>query len=113
MRSLSLFILIIFIPCLVKAQQEIVNSSDTVCAQKDIADVIRGALNKPPKVTAENAGSLLLIPIIGSNPATGFMLGLGIQYGFKMPGAGTRYSMISGSLQFTSKNQKIFVLKNN
>ncbi|HET6541097.1 MAG TPA: BamA/TamA family outer membrane protein, partial [Chryseolinea sp.] len=64
-----------------------------------------------PKVTS--TGSILLIPIIGSNPATGFMLGLGLQYGFKMPGAGTRFSMVSGSLQFTSKNQKLFLLKNN
>ena len=113
MRSTLLFILIIFIPCLVKAQEEATSASDTTCAQKDIADVIRGALNKPPKVTADNASSIILIPIIGSNPATGFMLGLGLQYGFKMPGAGTRYSMISGSLQFTSKNQKLFLLKNN
>ena len=113
MRSTLLFILIIFIPCLVKAQEEATSASDTTCVQKDLSDVIRGALNKPPKDTADNASSIILIPIIGSNPATGFMVGVGFQYGFKMPGAGTRYSMISGSLQVTSKNQKLFLLKNN
>ena len=113
MRNLLLFILMLLTPFFVSGQEAIIDTEDTTCIQKDISDVIRGALNKPPKVTAENAGSLLLIPIIGSNPATGFMVGLGVQYGFKMPGAGTRFSMISGSLQFTAKNQKIFVLKNN
>ncbi|WP_254164512.1 BamA/TamA family outer membrane protein [Chryseosolibacter histidini] len=69
-------------------------------------------MNKPPKA-GDNTGSFFLIPIIGSSPATGFMVGVGLQYGFKMPGAGTRFSMVSGSVQFTSKNQKIFLLKNN
>jgi len=30
-------------------------------------------------------GINLLVPIIGSNPATGFMFGVGGQYAFKMP----------------------------
>ncbi len=44
------------------------------------------ALNKPPKVKPDSEGSLLLLPIIGSNPATGFMFGVGGQYAFKVPG---------------------------
>ena len=93
--------------------QETKSTEDTVCVQRDVADAIRGALNRPPKADSTDSGSLLLIPIIGSNPATGFMLGVGVQYGFKMPGDRTNFSMLSGSVQFTSKNQKIFLLKNN
>jgi outer membrane protein assembly factor BamA len=73
--------------------------------------VIRGALHKPAKVKSESAGSLLIIPIVGSNPATGFVFGVGGQYAFKMKGS-TLYSNFSGSAQYTTKNQMIFMLKN-
>ena len=80
--------------------------------EKDLSDVIRAALHKPPKNKPESAGSLLLLPIIGSNPATGFMLGVGGQYAFKVPGS-TLYSAFMGSVQFTTKSQVLFLLKNN
>lgn len=85
---------------------------DTPCIQTDIADVLREALNKPVKTSTEGSGSLLLVPIIGSNPATGFMLGVGGQYAFKMPGS-TSYSLLAGSVQLTTKSQVIIQLKNN
>jgi hypothetical protein len=78
-----------------------------------MADVIRSAFHLPTKVKEESSGSVLLIPIIGSNPATGFMYGIGGQYAFKLGEAETRYSILSGSAQLTTKNQKIFLLKNN
>jgi hypothetical protein len=90
----------------------VLTGTDTTCVQKDLPDILRAALNKPPK-TATGSGSFLLIPIIGSNPATGFMFGIGGQYGFKMSGGDTRYSMLSGSVQVTTKKQTIFLLKNN
>ncbi|HEY3404405.1 MAG TPA: BamA/TamA family outer membrane protein [Ohtaekwangia sp.] len=111
-RSVFLISLILIIPYLNYAQEKPADTTSAVCAQRDLPEILRAALNKPPKVAA-GEGSFLLIPIIGSNPATGFMLGVGGQYGFKMPGAGTRFSMLSGSVQFTSKHQKIFLLKNN
>lgn len=80
--------------------------------QKDLGDVIRKALNKPPKEKPESAGSLILLPIIGSNPATGFMVGVGGQYAFKVPGS-TLYSAFMGSAQITTKSQMLFLLKNN
>jgi hypothetical protein len=85
--------------------------ADSTCVQQDISDVIRHALNKPPKVKSAQEGSLILLPIVGSNPSTGFMVGIGGQYAFRMPES-TRYSLISGSVQYTTKNQFIFMLKN-
>ena len=82
------------------------------CAQRDVADIIREALHKPPKVKTQGASSLIAFPIIGSNPATGFMFGLGGQYAFKMKESDL-YSMVSGSLQFTSKSQFLAIFKNN
>ena len=86
--------------------------ADTICVQRDVGDVIRDALHKPASAKAEGSSSLLLLPIIGSNPATGFMIGVGGQYSFKMPES-TLYSSASGSIQYTTKNQFIFMLKNN
>ena len=94
------------------AQKDTTGNRDTNCVQKDIADLIRVALNMVPKTDTGKAGSVILIPIIGSNPATGFMIGVGGQYGFKLKGDKTNYSLISGSVQLTTKGQKLFLLKN-
>lgn len=107
----KLLLSLILIPGLLFAQESTV-AVDTTCAQQDLADVIRQARHKPPKAKPTNEGSLLLLPIIGSNPATGFMVGIGGQYAFKMPES-TLYSFLSGSIQYTTKNQFIFMLKNN
>jgi outer membrane protein assembly factor BamA len=87
-------------------------SEDTTCTQRDLSDVLRSALNKPAKVKSEKSSSFIAFPIIGSNPATGFMVGLGGQYAFKMPESAL-YSMMSGSLQATTKNQYLVIFKNN
>jgi hypothetical protein len=86
--------------------------ADTTCApQKDLPQLIRERYNKPSK-DSEDSSSLLLMPIIGSNPATGFMFGVGGQYAFQMKGS-SQYSALSGSIQGTTKNQLIVMLKNN
>ena len=96
---------------LVNGQDSLAVAGDNLI-EKDLSDVIRSALHKPPKDKPASAGSLLLLPIIGSNPATGFMLGVGGQYAFKVPGS-TLYSAFMGSAQVTTKSQVLFLLKNN
>ncbi len=116
MVSLSIKRLLVFIgflnPLMSIAQDVPTTTNDTTCIQRDLGDEIRNALNKPPKVKTEKASSLIAFPIIGSNPATGFMVGLGGQYAFKMPES-SLYSMVSGSLQATTKNQYLVIFKNN
>ncbi len=85
---------------------------DTVCSQRDVSDFLRSMLKKPSKTPTGQAGSFIAFPIIGSNPATGFMFGLGSQYAFKVEGS-ELMSMMSGSLQATSKNQYLVIFKNN
>jgi len=85
---------------------------DTACVQKDLPQLIREARNKAPKSKETGAGSLILVPIIGSNPATGFMFGVGGQYAFKMKGS-DQFSLVSGSVQATTKSQFLVLLKNN
>ena len=99
-------------PGLMSAQDAVAVQSDTLCPERDLPELIRGALYKPPKIKSQDAASLMLLPIIGSNPAIGFMVGVGGQYAFKMS-ENTSYSLISGSIQFTTKKQFIFMLKNN
>jgi len=83
----------------------------TECLQTDLPTVVSSWLNKEPKTKNAGASSLLLLPIIGSNPATGFMVGLGGQYAFQLPQS-TRYSVLSGSIQYTTKRQFMVMLKN-
>lgn len=85
---------------------------DSSCVQKDLGDLVRKALHKPVKTEAGKKSSLLIVPIIGSNPATGFLFGFGGQYAFKMPES-KHYSMIMGSLSVTTKKQFVFQVKNN
>ena len=105
-------IVLLLSPLVVSAQDSLVVQPATLCPERDLSDVIRCALNKPPKIKSEDAGSLILLPIIGSNPAIGFMVGVGGQYAFKMT-EDASYSLIAGSLQYTTKNQFLFLLKNN
>jgi outer membrane protein assembly factor BamA len=105
-------LLVILSPFLIYAQESSVVPIDSTCIQKDMTEVIRKALHKPPKNDNGSGGGLILMPIIGSNPATGFMFGVGGQYAFKRPGETTRYSLVSGSLQYTTKNQQLILIKN-
>jgi hypothetical protein len=107
-----LFFIHFFLSSFLYSQDPIKPESSKECPEKDLSDIIRSRLHKAPKEEPKNSNSLLLIPIIGSNPATGFMIGVGGQYAFKMHGS-SLYSAFSGSALFTSKKQAIFLLKNN
>jgi hypothetical protein len=112
-KILFILVLIFAISFAGYSQEEPTVAADSTCVQTDLSDVIRSWRNKPPKGISNKSGSLLLIPTIGSNPATGFMVGVGGQYAFRMPGEETLFSLLSGSAQFTTKNQQLFLLKNN
>jgi Omp85 superfamily domain len=55
----------------------------------------------------------LVIPIIGSQPATGFMYGAVGQYTFKGINLGDKYSAINLGITYTEKEQLIINFKNN
>lgn len=107
-----ILILLFLSPIFTSAQDSLTVQQDSLCPDRDISDVIRGALHKPPKVKSEGSPSLMLLPIIGSNPAIGFMVGIGGQYAFKMYDD-SNYSLINGSVQYTTKDQLLLLLKNN
>jgi len=112
----GLFILVVMnTVSFVHAQDTAMVVKDSTCVdkQKDLPDLLRQWMNKPPKKPSLSAGSLLLVPVLSSNPANGFMFGVAGQYAFKTKGSNSLYSSINGSLTYTTKNQVIFQLKNN
>lgn len=101
--------LTLIISMVVSGQDSLRVQVDTCCVQKDLTDLIREVLHKPPK--PPSSGSLLLVPVIGSNPATGFVLGVSGLYAFKIKGSNT-YSNFIGTAQVTSKSQLILMIRN-
>ena len=55
----------------------------------------------------------LIIPVIGSQPATGFMYGAVTQYTFKGKGESDKYSIMNLGVTYTTKKQLLINLKNN
>lgn len=112
-RSVCLFVMcLLWVHCSMNGQDPLEEASDTTCIEKDLKDLLREGMHRQRKTKKQRSGSLLVVPIVGSNPAIGFMLGVGGQAAFKMPGCAT-YSSFSGSAQYTTKSQMIFMLKNN
>jgi outer membrane protein assembly factor BamA len=55
----------------------------------------------------------LIIPVIGSSPATGFMFGGVAQYTFKGTGVKDKYSIVNLGVTYTAKKQLLINVKNN
>jgi len=111
-RIISFFVLIFTIATPIFGQDSLSAIADTGCVPRDLPDVIRAARHKPPKNKPEASGSLLIVPVIGSNPATGFIFGVSGQYALKIPHS-TLYSSIIATAQLTTKSQVIFMVRNN
>src|SRR5215831_11395588 len=73
---------------------------DSICTdkQRDLPDLLRQWMHKPPKPPKISTGSLLLVPVISSNPANGFLFGAAGQYAFKTKGTNSLYSSLNGSV---------------
>src|SRR4051794_29064627 len=78
------------------------------CEIKALPDLIRK--NKPVKPPKDNF--LVAIPVIGSQPATGFMIGATSQYIFKGKKPEDKYSSLNATINYTTKNQLLINLKN-
>lgn len=94
------------------AQDTTIAITDSACAQRDLPDLIREWRHKPPS-KKNKTGSLLLVPVVASNPATGFQFGAAGQYAFKDEGPNSLYSTVVGNATYTTKNQFMLQIKNN
>ena len=91
-----------------------VYAQDTaVCTPKNLSEVLFHKGVSPTKKIKKNSNtSLILLPVIGSSPATGFFFGVGgVAAFFLGEPIHTRMSSSNLALQYTTKNQFILMLK--
>jgi outer membrane protein assembly factor BamA len=81
------------------------------CEIKALPDLIK---KKHPKdsIKPSKTNFFILIPVIGSQPATGFMVGAIAQYTFKGKKPGDKYSNVNLGVNYTTKNQLLVNFKN-
>ncbi len=106
--SISLIICIAFIAT---AKAQIKTDSTQLCPVKDITEVIKR--KDSSKATIQKNSFFLIIPVIGSQPATGFSFGAVAQYTFKGKKPEDKYSTLNLGVTYTTKNQLLINAKNN
>ena len=102
-------LLIVFLQFKVIAQS--VKDSVKICPAKSLPELFKkkdSALVLKPKKN----DFFLIIPIIGSQPATGFSYGFVTQYTFKGKMADDKYSSINLGATYTEKHQMLINVKN-
>ncbi len=104
---------LILLPGFIFSQIDSIPPTDSVCIQRDLPDEIARWFHKKPKEKTEKTNSLLLVPVLASNPATGFQLGVAGQYVFKDKTPGSLYSSVVGNATVTTKDQVMLQVKNN
>jgi len=102
--------LLFFIPFSLIAQTEV--SKPELCPPKTILEIFKKKdsvyIVKPTK-----NNFFLVIPAIGSQPATGFFFGGVAQYTFKGKQAADKYSIANLGITYTTKKQWLINVKNN
>ena len=102
---------IFLIAITMNAQQK--SDSIAECPIKSLSDILKKkdtllTLKKPIKNSF-----FILIPVIGSQPATGFLFGVTGQYTFKGKQPKDKYSTINAGVNYTTKHQLLVNAKNN
>lgn len=103
-------LLLLFISFKAMAQNEI-NTSE-ICPPKTILEIFKKKDSVKALKPAKN-NFFLVIPAIGSQPATGFFFGAVAQYTFKGKQASDKYSIANLGITYTLKNQWLVNVKNN
>jgi outer membrane protein assembly factor BamA len=109
-RFLSIcFLLIVFFQFSVKAQNS--DNSEKICPVKSLPELFKKK-DSVLVVKPKKNNFFLIIPIIGSQPATGFSYGFVTQYTFKGKKVDDKYSSINLGATFTEKKQLLINVKN-
>jgi hypothetical protein len=108
--TLLLFIfLLLIVDCNAQTNSE---TEKTTCPERSLPEIFKQKdsllIVKPTK-----SNFFIVIPIIGSQPATGFMFGAVSQYTFKGKSAIDKYSTLNVGINYTEKKQLIINVKNN
>ena len=110
----KLTLLFIFVTFNISSQSY--NDSIAKCPVKSLPEVFKkkdSVLTLNPTSKDKKDVFFLIIPVIGSSPATGFLYGAVTQYTFKGKQAKDKYSSINIGATYTTKNQLLVNIKNN
>lgn len=102
-------IVLTFFPFCLLAQDTIVKKTD--CPPKTLFEVFKKS-DSVLVVKPVNNSFFLIIPVIGSQPATGFMFGGVAQYTFKGKEVKDKYSIANLGITYTTKKQLMINVKN-
>lgn len=103
------FLLFVFLQFSVKAQN--IDNSEKICPVKSLPELFKKK-DSVLVVKPNKNNFFLIIPIIGSQPATGFFYGFVNQYTFKGKKIDDKYSSINLGATFTEKKQLLINIKN-
>lgn len=103
------FLLFVFLQFSVKAQN--IDNSEKICPVKSLPELFKKK-DSVLVVKPNKNNFFLIIPIIGSQPATGFFYGFVNQYTFKGKKIDDKYSSINLGATFTEKKQLLINVKN-
>lgn len=111
-HKIKIAILFLLIPLFTIAQTELDTAPKEICPPKTIFEVFKKKdsvyIVKPTK-----NNFFLVIPAIGSQPATGFFFGAVTQYTFKGKQENDKYSVANLGIIYTVKKQWMINVKNN
>jgi len=109
-RKYQILGLLFFIASPIIAQEEI--SNPEICPPKTILEIFKKKEDLLVVKPTKN-NFFLIIPAIGSQPATGFFFGAVAQYTFKGKEEKAKYSIANVGITYTLKNQWLVNIKNN
>ncbi|GGZ85771.1 BamA/TamA family outer membrane protein [Algibacter mikhailovii] len=104
-------VILLFLFCTINIFSQTKQESKEACAVKSLPELFK---KKDSVLTIKpiKDSFFLLIPVIGSSPATGFLYGFVGQYTFKGKRRGDRYSSINAGATYTTNNQLLVNVKN-
>lgn len=105
-------VLLSLISICINAQTEINSLNRKICPPKTIFEVFKKS-DSALVVKPSKNNFFLVIPAIGSQPATGFFFGAVAQYTFKGKAESDKYSVANLGITYTVKKQWLINVKNN
>ncbi|SHG26375.1 BamA/TamA family outer membrane protein [Flavobacterium defluvii] len=111
-HKIKIAVLLFLFPLFLEAQTEINSQNKAICPPKTILEIFKKRDSALVVKPAKN-NFFLVIPAIGSQPATGFFFGAVAQYTFKGKQESDKYSVANLGITYTVKKQWLINVKNN
>lgn len=111
-HKIKIAVLLFLFPLFLAAQSETNSQNKEICPPKTILEIFKKT-DSTLVVKPTKNNFFLVIPAIGSQPATGFFFGAVAQYTFKGKQESDKYSVANLGITYTVKKQWLINVKNN